>query len=167
MFFGFLWFSLVFVVFPKVFCFFHLSNSVWLFRGVFAWFYISSVVSPARRDIFVTPQVSDSYTFAGTTTTNNNDNDNETNHITNSINTTIDNNDNHGNPFSPPALRRGAGLRPHARRPQHRGLHIIYIYMCLSLSLHIYIYTHRHVYIYIHIHTYIHTYLYMPYYSIT
>ena len=41
-----------------------LCSFVW----VFAWFYISSVVSPARRDIFVTPQVSDSYTIAGTTT---------------------------------------------------------------------------------------------------
>ena len=66
-FFGFLlyfWFSRRFFVFftsPTVFGYF-----VW----VFAWFYISSVVSPARRDIFVTPQVSDSYTIAGTTTTN-------------------------------------------------------------------------------------------------
>ena len=39
------------------------------FVWVFAWFYISSIVSPARRDIFVTPQVSDSCTIAGTTTT--------------------------------------------------------------------------------------------------
>ena len=31
--------------------------------GFFAWFYTSSVVSPARRDIFVTPQASDSYYF--------------------------------------------------------------------------------------------------------
>ena len=34
-----------------------LCSFVW----VFAWFYISSVVSPARRDIFVTSQASDSY----------------------------------------------------------------------------------------------------------
>ena len=65
-FFGFLWYvwfsRWFFVLFtsPTVFGYF-----VW----VFAWFYISSVVLPARRDIFVTPQVSDSYTIAGTTTT--------------------------------------------------------------------------------------------------
>ena len=34
-----------------------LCSFVW----VFAWFYISSIVSPARRDIFVTSQASDSY----------------------------------------------------------------------------------------------------------
>ena len=34
-----------------------LCSFVW----VFAWLYISSVVSPARRDIFVTSQASDSY----------------------------------------------------------------------------------------------------------
>ena len=32
---------------------------------VFAWFYVSSVVSPARRDIFVTSQGTDSYYLAG------------------------------------------------------------------------------------------------------
>ena len=36
---------------------------------VFVWFYVSSVVSPARRDIFVTSQGTDSYYLAGTTTT--------------------------------------------------------------------------------------------------
>ena len=48
----------------------------------FAWFYINSIVSPARRDIFVTSQGTDSYYLAGTTTTttttttNNNNNNN-------------------------------------------------------------------------------------------
>ena len=36
---------------------------------VFAWIYVSSVVSPARCDIFVTSQGTDSYYLAGTTTT--------------------------------------------------------------------------------------------------
>ena len=33
------------------------------FRVVFAWFYISSVVSPARRDIFVKSHGTDSYSL--------------------------------------------------------------------------------------------------------
>jgi len=36
-----------------------LCSFVW----VFAWFYISSVVSPARRDIFVKSQGTDSYSL--------------------------------------------------------------------------------------------------------
>ena len=36
------------------------------FVWVFAWFYVSSVVSPARRDVFVRDEVTNSYTGAGT-----------------------------------------------------------------------------------------------------
>ena len=49
------------------------SDSEWVVFGefvwVFAWFHICSVVSPARRDVFVKAEVTDSYTHAGTTTT--------------------------------------------------------------------------------------------------
>ena len=47
-----------------------LCSFVW----VFAWFYISSVVSPARRDIFVTPQASDSYYFGPSSSSSNSSN---------------------------------------------------------------------------------------------
>ena len=66
-FFGFLlyfWFSRrFFVVFSP------LQQCLASLCGFCAWFYVSSVVSPARRDNFVTSQGTDSYYLAGTTTT--------------------------------------------------------------------------------------------------
>ena len=53
---------------------------------VFAWFYISSIVSPTRRDVFVIAHGTDSYSIAGTTTTTTTNNDNDFNDNNSSFN---------------------------------------------------------------------------------
>ena len=53
---------------------------------VVAWFYLISVVSPARRDVFVRAEVTDSYTHAGTSTTTNKHTSNNTNTTNNNKN---------------------------------------------------------------------------------
>ena len=46
------------------------------FVWVFAWFYINSLVSPARRDIFVTSQGTDSYYLGPSSSSSSSNNNN-------------------------------------------------------------------------------------------